>query len=84
MGHRPGVVERGTKGHQGATVVPGRREALVPEFTGQATLLAPARTALTPAANELAGAGSGLLTSGPVSARLDETATALGSTDADN
>ncbi|WP_046468349.1 AfsR/SARP family transcriptional regulator [Allosalinactinospora lopnorensis] len=37
-----------------------------------------ARTELTPAATELAGAGSGLLTLGPVSEHLDDLATALG------
>ncbi|GAB2618412.1 BTAD domain-containing putative transcriptional regulator [Streptomyces capparidis] len=37
-----------------------------------------ARTALAPAAGELAGAGSGLLTVGPVSAHLDDLAAALG------
>ncbi|MFE0254198.1 BTAD domain-containing putative transcriptional regulator [Streptomyces sp. NPDC059010] len=37
-----------------------------------------AHTALTPAANELAGAGSGLLTLGPVSAHLADLADALG------
>lgn len=36
-----------------------------------------AHTALTPAATELAGAGSGLLTVGPVSRHLDELAAAL-------
>ncbi|WP_405149133.1 winged helix-turn-helix domain-containing protein [Sphaerisporangium sp. NBC_01403] len=36
-----------------------------------------ARTGLTPAAAELAGAGSGLLTLGPVSEHLDDLATAL-------
>ncbi|MFK0252799.1 BTAD domain-containing putative transcriptional regulator [Streptomyces sp. NPDC090445] len=37
-----------------------------------------AYSALTPAAAELAGAGSGLLTAGPVAAYLDDLATALG------
>ena len=36
-----------------------------------------AHAELTPAAAELAGAGSGLLTLGPVSAHLDDLATAL-------
>ncbi|WP_396446457.1 hypothetical protein [Actinomadura sp.] len=36
-----------------------------------------ARDALAPAAGELAGAGSGLLTLGPVSGHLDELAAAL-------
>jgi DNA-binding SARP family transcriptional activator len=39
-----------------------------------------ARTALTPAANELAGAGSGMLTIGPVSHHLDNLDAALGRT----
>lgn len=39
--------------------------------------MARAHTALTPAANELAGAGSGLLTLGPVSAHLADLAVAL-------
>ena len=38
-----------------------------------------ARTALTPAANELAGAGSGMLTIGPVSHHLDHLVAALSS-----
>lgn len=39
-----------------------------------------ARTELTPAAAELAGAGSGLVTLGPVARHLDDLATALGHT----
>ncbi len=38
-----------------------------------------ARAALTPAAHELAGAGSGLLTLGPVAAHLDDLEAAIGS-----
>ncbi|MGW7329466.1 hypothetical protein ACWGIU_12920, partial [Streptomyces sp. NPDC054840] len=37
-----------------------------------------AYAALRPAQRELAGAGSGLLTAGPVAGHLDELATALG------
>jgi DNA-binding SARP family transcriptional activator len=44
------------------------------------TAMERARTALTPAANELAGAGSGMLTIGPVSHHLDHLATALSRT----
>jgi DNA-binding SARP family transcriptional activator len=44
------------------------------------TAMKRARTALTPAANELAGAGSGMLTIGPVSHHLDHLATALSRT----
>ncbi|MFF6982515.1 BTAD domain-containing putative transcriptional regulator [Streptomyces sp. NPDC008343] len=46
--------------------------------------LARAHTALTPAANELAGAGSGLLTLGPVSAFLQDITAALGRTGVTN
>jgi hypothetical protein len=35
VGDRLGVVECGTEGHQGLTVMSGQRESLVPEFTGQ-------------------------------------------------
>ncbi|MET9831145.1 BTAD domain-containing putative transcriptional regulator [Streptomyces sp. NPDC006385] len=45
---------------------------------GDRETMARAHTALTPAANELAGAGSGLLTLGPVSAHLADLASALG------
>ncbi|MGC9539722.1 BTAD domain-containing putative transcriptional regulator [Streptomyces sp. UG1] len=44
---------------------------------GDRRTMARARAALTPAANELAGAGSGLLTLGPVSAYLDDLGAAL-------
>ncbi|WP_030902087.1 AfsR/SARP family transcriptional regulator [Streptomyces sp. NRRL F-5126] len=44
---------------------------------GDGEALARARTALVPAAGELAGAGSGLLTLGPVTAYLDEIDAAL-------
>ena len=37
-----------------------------------------AHTALSPAANELAGPGSGMLTIGPVSRHLDDLAAGLG------
>lgn len=47
---------------------------------GDRPALARAHSALTPAANELAGAGSGLLTLGPVSAFLQDIAAALGGT----
>ncbi|MGF0174042.1 BTAD domain-containing putative transcriptional regulator [Streptomyces sp. Marseille-Q5077] len=47
---------------------------------GDRPTLARAHTALTPAANELAGAGSGLLTLGPVSAFLQDITAALGRT----
>lgn len=53
------------------------RAALV---LGDRTTLARAHTALTPAANELAGAGSGLLTLGPVSAFLQDITPVLGRT----
>ena len=43
----------------------------------QALHRAAAYAELTPAAAELAGAGSGLLTLGPVSGHLDDLATAL-------
>jgi hypothetical protein len=39
--------------------------------------MARAHTALAPAAGELAGAGSGLLTLGPVARHLDDLAAAL-------
>ncbi|NED50303.1 hypothetical protein G3I24_05205, partial [Micromonospora aurantiaca] len=39
-----------------------------------------ARSALAPAVGELAGAGSGLLTAGPVAAHLDRLDAALGTT----
>jgi DNA-binding SARP family transcriptional activator len=45
---------------------------------GDRTMMKRAYTALTPAANELAGAGSGMLTIGPVSRHLDNIAAALG------
>ncbi|MDC0771390.1 AfsR/SARP family transcriptional regulator [Streptomyces sp. HD] len=45
---------------------------------GDRPSMARAHTALTPAANQLAGAGSGLLTLGPVSAHLADLADALG------
>ncbi|WP_370268135.1 BTAD domain-containing putative transcriptional regulator [Streptomyces sp. V4I8] len=51
---------------------------------GDRPTLVRAHAALAPAANELAGAGSGLLTLGPVSACLDDIATALGSGAVDN
>ncbi|MCF1598013.1 winged helix-turn-helix domain-containing protein [Streptomyces muensis] len=44
---------------------------------GDGRTMARAHTALTPAANELAGAGSGLLTLGPVSTYLNDLETAL-------
>ncbi|GAA3805903.1 BTAD domain-containing putative transcriptional regulator [Sphaerisporangium flaviroseum] len=44
------------------------------------TTMERARTELTPAANELAGAGSGMLTIGPVSHHLDHLAAALSRT----
>lgn len=44
---------------------------------GDRRTMARAHTALTPAANELAGAGSGLLTLGPVSTYLNDLETAL-------
>ncbi|MGI5372899.1 BTAD domain-containing putative transcriptional regulator [Streptomyces sp. CA-251387] len=47
---------------------------------GDRQTMARAHTALTPAAHELAGAGSGLLTLGPVSDHLADLATALGGT----
>nr|WP_107120118.1 BTAD domain-containing putative transcriptional regulator [Streptomyces regalis] len=47
---------------------------------GDRHTMARARTALTPAANELAGAGSGLLTLGPVSAHLADLADTPGRT----
>ncbi|MGW6734976.1 BTAD domain-containing putative transcriptional regulator [Streptomyces sp. NPDC055013] len=51
---------------------------------GDRPTLARAHTALTPAANELAGAASGLLTLGPVSAFLQDITAALGGTAATN
>ncbi|GAA3750096.1 BTAD domain-containing putative transcriptional regulator [Plantactinospora mayteni] len=55
-------------------------------LTGQAAIvlddravLARAHAALAPAVHELAGAGSGMLTAGPVAQHLDRLATALGS-----
>ncbi|MEU8849296.1 BTAD domain-containing putative transcriptional regulator [Streptomyces sp. NPDC048564] len=51
---------------------------------GDRPTLARAHTALTPAANELAGAGSGLLTLGPVSAFLQDITAALGRTGVTN
>lgn len=47
---------------------------------GDRQVMARAHAALTPAAGELAGAGSGLLTLGPVSAHLTDLATALAGT----
>lgn len=47
---------------------------------GDREIMERARTVLAPAADELAGAGSGLLTLGPVSLYLDELAAALGHT----
>ncbi|MFC8096129.1 BTAD domain-containing putative transcriptional regulator [Streptomyces sp. NPDC057301] len=51
---------------------------------GDRPTLARAHTALTPAANELAGAGSGLLTLGPVSVFLQDITAALGRTGVTN
>ncbi|MEV7001574.1 BTAD domain-containing putative transcriptional regulator [Streptomyces sp. NPDC093982] len=51
---------------------------------GDRPTLARAHTALTPAANELAGAGSGLLTLGPVSNFLQDITAALGRTGVTN
>jgi hypothetical protein len=45
---------------------------------GGRTVMKRAHTALSPAANELAGAGSGMLTVGPVSRHLDDLAAGLG------
>jgi hypothetical protein len=45
---------------------------------GDRTVMMRAHMALSPAANELAGAGSGMLTIGPVSRHLDDLAAGLG------
>ena len=45
---------------------------------GDRAMMTRAHTELTPAANELAGAGSGMLTVGPVARHLDDLAAALG------
>ncbi|MDP9817272.1 BTAD domain-containing putative transcriptional regulator [Spirilliplanes yamanashiensis] len=52
----------------------GRAAVLV----GDRAAMARARAALAPAAHELAGAGSGMLTAGPVAHHLDRLAAALG------